>query len=169
MTIALTRRGLFLSALHRATHKPIHTSTINVAVSLERRYKYQTVIAGLAVKAPPFTEGALMWTLLKRLWHQESGQDATEYALLVAMIALIVIAAVYSFGQSNSGSLNTTANTVAASGSSGGTGAALAANFGMIGIGSPWSLGHCSLTAYLAVPSSQRPWSIALASQSSYS
>lgn len=32
--------------------------------------------------------------LLKRLWQEESGQDLTEYALLLVLIALVCIAAI---------------------------------------------------------------------------
>ena len=32
--------------------------------------------------------------LLKRLWQEESGQDLTEYALLLVLIALVSIAAI---------------------------------------------------------------------------
>ena len=34
-----------------------------------------------------------MKNLLKRLWQEEEGQDLTEYALLVVLIALAAIAA----------------------------------------------------------------------------
>lgn len=34
-----------------------------------------------------------MKALLKRLWKEESGQDLTEYALLLVLIALVSIAA----------------------------------------------------------------------------
>ncbi|CAN5268124.1 hypothetical protein BH18GEM1_BH18GEM1_04550 [soil metagenome] len=37
-----------------------------------------------------------LWTLL---WSDESGQDLAEYALLIALIALIVIGAVSLLGQ----------------------------------------------------------------------
>ena len=33
-----------------------------------------------------------MRNLLKRLWYEESGQDLTEYALLLTLIALAAIA-----------------------------------------------------------------------------
>lgn len=35
-----------------------------------------------------------MKNLLKRLWKEESGQDLTEYALLLVLIALVSIAAI---------------------------------------------------------------------------
>jgi Flp pilus assembly pilin Flp len=44
-----------------------------------------------------------MLTTLKRLWRQESGQDAAEYALLIVGIALVVVAVLYTL----SGSTNT--------------------------------------------------------------
>ncbi len=39
-----------------------------------------------------------MKTLLCRLWTNEEGQDLAEYALLIALIALVVIAAVTLLG-----------------------------------------------------------------------
>jgi pilus assembly protein Flp/PilA len=35
-----------------------------------------------------------MKNLLKRLWKEESGQDLTEYALLLVLIALVCITAI---------------------------------------------------------------------------
>ncbi|HWZ56329.1 MAG TPA: Flp family type IVb pilin [Verrucomicrobiae bacterium] len=34
-----------------------------------------------------------MKRLLKRLWKEESGQDLTEYALLLVLIALVAVSA----------------------------------------------------------------------------
>lgn len=39
-----------------------------------------------------------MKVLLTRLWRNEDGQDLAEYALLVALIALVVIGAVTLLG-----------------------------------------------------------------------
>ncbi len=39
-----------------------------------------------------------MKALLTRLWRNEEGQDLAEYALLIALIALVVIAAVTLLG-----------------------------------------------------------------------
>ncbi len=39
-----------------------------------------------------------MGKLLMRLWTEESGQDLTEYALLVVLLALAAIAAMNSLG-----------------------------------------------------------------------
>lgn len=39
-----------------------------------------------------------MKSLLMRLWKEEEGQDLTEYALLVVLIALVAIAAVTKLG-----------------------------------------------------------------------
>ena len=39
-----------------------------------------------------------MKNLFKRLWKNEEGQDLAEYALLIALIALVVIAAVTLLG-----------------------------------------------------------------------
>lgn len=35
-----------------------------------------------------------MKTLIKRLWKEEDGQDLTEYALLLALVALATIASI---------------------------------------------------------------------------
>lgn len=39
-----------------------------------------------------------MLTLWNALWNDESGQDLAEYALLIALIAIVVIAAVTLLG-----------------------------------------------------------------------
>ena len=41
----------------------------------------------------------LLYTLLARLPKNEKGQDLTEYGLLVALIAIVVILAVVFFGE----------------------------------------------------------------------
>jgi len=38
-------------------------------------------------------------TLVKRLWNEEEGQDLTEYALLMVLIALVAIVSMQSLGQ----------------------------------------------------------------------
>jgi pilus assembly protein Flp/PilA len=40
-----------------------------------------------------------MKNLLLRLWREEEGQDLTEYALLLVLIALVAIAAITQVGQ----------------------------------------------------------------------
>ena len=37
-------------------------------------------------------------TILKRLWKEEEGQDLTEYALLMVLIALVAIASMQTLG-----------------------------------------------------------------------
>ena len=39
-----------------------------------------------------------MKKLLRRLWREESGQDLTEYALLVVLISLVAIASMATLG-----------------------------------------------------------------------
>src|SRR4029077_2727775 len=46
-----------------------------------------------------------MQSTLRRLWRQQSGQDIPEYALLVALIAIVIIAAIYTYGLANSNKL----------------------------------------------------------------
>jgi pilus assembly protein Flp/PilA len=38
--------------------------------------------------------------LLKRLWREEKGQDLTEYALLLVLVALVAIATMQTLGSS---------------------------------------------------------------------
>jgi pilus assembly protein Flp/PilA len=37
-------------------------------------------------------------TIVKRLWREEKGQDLTEYALLMVLIALVAIASIQTIG-----------------------------------------------------------------------
>jgi pilus assembly protein Flp/PilA len=37
-------------------------------------------------------------TIVKRLWNEEEGQDLTEYALLMVLIALVAIASMKTLG-----------------------------------------------------------------------
>jgi len=37
-------------------------------------------------------------TIVKRLWREEKGQDLTEYALLMVLIALVAIASMQTIG-----------------------------------------------------------------------
>ena len=62
-----------------------------------------------------------MLSFLKRLWRQESGQDTAEYALLIVGIAIVVVGAIYAFGQSTSHSFSGASSAVMG-GSSGGSG-----------------------------------------------
>jgi Flp pilus assembly pilin Flp len=43
-----------------------------------------------------------MLSTLKRLWHEKSGDDTVEYALLVALIAIAMLASIYTYGLANS-------------------------------------------------------------------
>ena len=47
-----------------------------------------------------------MKRLLKRLWTEEAGQDLTEYALLVVLIALAAVAAIGQFASAIAGVFN---------------------------------------------------------------
>jgi pilus assembly protein Flp/PilA len=51
-----------------------------------------------------------MKNLLKRLWQEDEGQDLTEYALLVVLIALAAVAAMNRLA----GAISTTFTSVAA-------------------------------------------------------
>jgi pilus assembly protein Flp/PilA len=47
-----------------------------------------------------------MKTLLVRLWKDQDGQDLTEYALLLALVALGAIAAMQGLGQAINNAFN---------------------------------------------------------------
>jgi pilus assembly protein Flp/PilA len=40
---------------------------------------------------------------IKRLWHEDKGQDLTEYALLMVLVALVAIATMQTLGTTISG------------------------------------------------------------------
>ena len=55
-----------------------------------------------------------MKRLLNRLWTEDAGQDLTEYALLVVLIALAAIAAVSQFAAAIAGVFNNAGASLAA-------------------------------------------------------
>jgi Flp pilus assembly pilin Flp len=67
-------------------------------------------------------EGVPMMIALKRLWRQESGQDAAEYALLIVGVALVVIAILYAFSGSTNHSFGAATNTMLSGSVSSGSG-----------------------------------------------
>ncbi len=46
----------------------------------------------------PFTGGVNMAYLLRKLWSQEEGQDIAEYAVMLAVILVVVIGAIRLIG-----------------------------------------------------------------------
>jgi pilus assembly protein Flp/PilA len=54
----------------------------------------------------------LMMELLKRLWQEEEGQDLTEYALLLVLIALAAVAVMGTLGNSINNAFSTAATTL---------------------------------------------------------
>ena len=50
-----------------------------------------------------------MMELLKRLWQEEEGQDLTEYALLLVLIALFAVAAMGNLGSAISNAFSNAA------------------------------------------------------------
>jgi pilus assembly protein Flp/PilA len=56
-----------------------------------------------------------MKSLLSRLWREEEGQDLTEYALLLVLIALVAIAAITQVGQAVSNVFSNAAANLASS------------------------------------------------------
>ena len=39
-----------------------------------------------------------MWEFCEELWHDEAGQDLTEYALILVLVSLVAVAVVRSIG-----------------------------------------------------------------------
>jgi Flp pilus assembly pilin Flp len=83
-----------------------------------------------------------MMTTLKGLWRKQSGDDVAEYALLVAMIALAVLVALFSFGTSNGKLISDAAGSISSSasragGSSSGSGGGQPGGSGQGGSGQP--------------------------------
>ena len=56
-----------------------------------------------------------MSNLLGRLWHEEEGQDLTEYGLLLVMIALAAIAAMQQLGSAINTVFSTASSSLSAS------------------------------------------------------
>jgi len=56
-----------------------------------------------------------MKQVLGRLWHEEEGQDLTEYALLVVLIALASVAAMNSLASGIENVFNTAASNLSVS------------------------------------------------------
>jgi Flp pilus assembly pilin Flp len=54
-----------------------------------------------------------MRRILKRLWEEEGGQDLTEYALLVVLIALAAITAMNALAQGIATVFNNAASNIA--------------------------------------------------------
>jgi Flp pilus assembly pilin Flp len=54
-------------------------------------------------------------TIVKRLWREEKGQDLTEYALLMVLIALVAIASIQTIGTTISNVFSNAAATLTAS------------------------------------------------------
>jgi Flp pilus assembly pilin Flp len=54
-----------------------------------------------------------MKSLLKRLWKEESGQDLTEYALLLVLIALVAVSALQGLAIAINTAYNKVANNLA--------------------------------------------------------
>jgi Flp pilus assembly pilin Flp len=61
-----------------------------------------------------------MLRLLKRLWQDQCGQDLVEYALLMIMVGLGVVASVRSVGQSVANSMTAAASNIAVNVAGGG-------------------------------------------------
>ncbi len=56
-----------------------------------------------------------MRQVLRRLWYEEEGQDLTEYALVIVLIALASVAAMNSLANGIQNVFNTAANNLSVS------------------------------------------------------
>jgi pilus assembly protein Flp/PilA len=59
-----------------------------------------------------YTGASALWTSLKARAEEEIGATAVEYALMVALIAVVIIAAVAFIGKSTSSQFSTVGNAV---------------------------------------------------------
>jgi pilus assembly protein Flp/PilA len=59
-----------------------------------------------------YTSASAMWASLKARAEEEYGATAVEYALMVALIAVVIIAAVAFIGKSASNQFSTVGNAV---------------------------------------------------------
>jgi pilus assembly protein Flp/PilA len=56
-----------------------------------------------------------MRQVIRRLWHEEEGQDLTEYALVIVLIALVCITAMNSLAGGIQNVFNTAASNLSVS------------------------------------------------------
>ncbi len=53
-----------------------------------------------------------MTTLLRRLWHDEQGQDIAEYAVMLAVILLLVVGTIKLIGTNANSTFSNVASTI---------------------------------------------------------
>ena len=63
-----------------------------------------------------------MSALLRRLWHEQCGEDDTEYALLIALIALVLVTVLVHVGKAIQQSVDSTPAVIASGGAGSGSG-----------------------------------------------
>ncbi len=59
--------------------------------------------------------GGTMWEMLRQLWSNDEGQDVAEYALMLAVVLLIVVASVSAIGTNANTVFNSAASHLTAS------------------------------------------------------
>lgn len=74
---------------------------------------------------PVGNQGNFKMTILKKLWNDESGASAAEYALILAIVGTGIAVAAYGLGTSISGAMNNASDCIDEA--AGGTGCAVAA------------------------------------------
>jgi pilus assembly protein Flp/PilA len=57
----------------------------------------------------------MLWALLLKVWKEDGGQDIAEYALMLAVILLIVVGAVTTIGTNANAVFNSVASSLTAS------------------------------------------------------
>ena len=72
----------------------------------ERAREEEAMLLGL------FTKARSRWLCLRERWNAEGGAVATEYALLLILVALAIIAAATAFGLALSGKFSETCNSL---------------------------------------------------------
>jgi Flp pilus assembly pilin Flp len=68
--------------------------------------------AGVSVGAPPFQGDSTVKDILYRLWHEEEGQDIAEYAVMLAVILVIVVGTIRLIGSNANNVFSSVASSI---------------------------------------------------------
>jgi Flp pilus assembly pilin Flp len=84
---------------------------------MKRRLRYESLAKGTVSSQQKFNrvlKGALpMYTYLQQLWTDEQGQDIAEYAVMLAVILVLVVGTVRLIGGNANNAFSATASAIA--------------------------------------------------------
>lgn len=95
---------------HRTRVQPIPEFRGDIGLTTRLQLKVNgtfNIIIALSLRRPPF-----MLATFTKLIRDEDGATLVEYALIVALIAVVAIAAISLLGKNASGTLNTAAGSI---------------------------------------------------------